>query len=209
MNPFPSDPTALDPFGPSAPHVASIDVYTAAYRVSGQTTTRFGRVADIVNQITSTHLIVDHATVSEHADPAATLGALQALVTVDEILFVVAEEAPVEGRPEMRIPKRPVRAQVGLPPFRLTGSVHVPPGSRPIDGILNAHDRFLAMTEVTVACGPHPELGRTASAVAIQRTMAHLILVLDDERPDQLLADVLDQQTAERWLKPRETGSER
>jgi len=64
------------------------------------------------------------------------------------------------------------------------------------------------MTEVSVACGAHPELGRTAPAVAIQRKLAHLILVLDDERPDELLADVLDQQTAERWLKPREPGGE-
>jgi hypothetical protein len=209
MNPFPPSGVGSDAYGPSPPHAVPVDVYTASYRVSGQTITRFGRVADIVNQNTSTHLVVEHATVSEHADPTATIGALQVLVTLDEILFVVAEEVSAEARPEMRIPKRPVRAQVGLPPFRLTGAVHVSPGSRPIDGILNSTDRFLAMTEVTVASGPHPELGRTAPAAAIQRRLAHLILVLDDERPDELLADVLDQATAERWLKPREPSPER
>ena len=51
----------------------------------------------------------------------------------------------------MRIPKRSVRAQIGLPPFRLTGMVHVPTGSRPADGVLNASDRFLTMTEATIA----------------------------------------------------------
>jgi hypothetical protein len=208
MNPFPSNATGPDPFEPSPARAVSIDVYTAAYRVSGQTTTRFERVADIVNQLTSDHLVVEHATVSEHADPNATLGALQVLVTLDEILLVIADEASPAARPEMRIPKRPVRAQVGLPPFRLTGVVHVAPGSRPVDGILNATDRFLAMTEVTVASGAHPELGRTAAAAAIQRRLAHLILVLDDERPDELLAEVLDQATAERWLKPREPSPE-
>jgi hypothetical protein len=208
MNPFPSSATGPDPFEPSPARAVALDVYTAAYRVSGQTTTRFERVADIVNQLTSDHLVVEHATVSEHADPNATLGALQVLVTLDEILLVIADEAAPEARPEMRIPKRPVRAQVGLPPFRLTGVVHVAPGSRPIDGILNATDRFLAMTEVTVASGAHPDLARTATAAAIQRRLAHLILVLDDERPDELLADVLDQATAERWLKPREPSPE-
>jgi hypothetical protein len=100
----------------------------------------------------------------------------------------------------MRIPKRAVRAQLGLPPFRITGSVHIPQGSRPVDGLLNASDRFLAMTEVTVVSGAHAELGRTAQAVAIQRRLSHMILVTDDERPDELLAEVLDRDTAERWL---------
>lgn len=178
----------------------AIDVYTAAYRVSGQVATRFTRVADIVNQQTSSHLVVEQATVSEYDDPTATLGALQVLVSLDDVLFVVGGETDASGRPEMRIPKRAVRAQLGMPPFRVTGAVHVPQGSRPMDGLLNAGDRFLPMTEVTVVCGSHPELGRAAPAVAIQRRLAHLILVTDDERPDELLAEVLDRDTAERWL---------
>lgn len=193
----------MDPFAPSPFNDVSVDVYTAAYRVSGKLSTRFTRVADIVNQHTGSHLAVEQATVSEYADPAATIGALQVLVTMDEVLLVVAGEtdAPAASRPEMRIPKRAVRAQFALPPFRVTGLVHVPQGSRPMDGILNASDRFLAMTKVTVVSGAHPELGRTAEAIAIQRRLAHLILVTDDERPDELLADVLDRDTAERWLQ--------
>lgn len=196
---------AGDSFGVSAARSVAVDIYTAAYRISGQTLTRFTRVADIVNQVASTHLVIEQATVSEYADPTGTLGAHQVLVTVDEILFVLAAETDGAARPEMRIQKRPVRAQVGLPPFRLTGSVHVPQGSRPADGLLNVSERFLPMTEVTIASGTHPELGRTAPAVAIQRRMAHILLVTDDERPDELLADVLDKATAERWLQPRES----
>jgi len=191
----------VDPFAPSPVRSAAIDVYTAAYRVSGQLATRFSRVADIVNQVTASHLAIEQATVSEYADPTATIGALQVLVTLDEVLFVVAGESDAGTRPEMRIPKRAVRAQFSLPPFRLTGNVHVPQGSRPMDGILNASDRFMAMTEVTVVSGAHPELGRTAQAIAMQRRLAHLILVTDDERPDELLAEVLGRDTAERWLQ--------
>ncbi|MEO7332894.1 MAG: hypothetical protein ABIZ71_03015 [Gemmatimonadales bacterium] len=194
---------ATDPFGVTAAQSLAVDVYTAAYRVSGQTLTRFTRVADIVNQIASTHLVIDQATVSEYADPTATLSAQQVLVTVEEILFVIASDTDTAARPEMRIQKRAVRAVIGLPPFRLTGSVHVPQGSRPADGLINVGERFLPMTDVTVNCAAHPELGRTADAVAIQRRHAHVILVTDDENPDQLLADVLDQATAERWM-PRE-----
>jgi len=193
-------------FGPAAVHSTSVDVYTSAYRVSGSMATRFSRVADIVNQLTSSHLVIEQATVSEYADPTATLGALQVLVSMDEVLFMVVGESDAEARPEMRIPKRAIRAQLAVPPFRITGKVFVPQGSRPTDGILNAGDRFLTMTEVTVVSGGHPELGRTADAVAIQRRLAHLVLVTDDERPDELLADVLDHDTAEQWLKRREPG---
>lgn len=196
---------AADPFAVSATRSVAVDIYTSAYRISGQTVTRFVRVADIVNQIASTHLVVDQATVSEYADATATISAQQVLVTVDEILFVHAAETDGVARPEMRIQKRAVRAQIGLPPFRLTGSVHVPQGSRPADGLLNVGERFLPMTEVTISSGVYPELGRTAAAVAIQRQRAHVLLVTDDEQPDQLLADVLDAATAERWLKPRES----
>ena len=195
----------MDPFAPSPVRRAQVDVYTAAYRVTGVTATRHSRVGDIVNQVTGTHLIVEQATLSEFADPTGTLGAHQVLINLDEILFVVAAEADGAGaRPEMRIPKRPVRAQLALPPFRLTGAVHVPQGSRPVDGLLNASERFLPMTEVAVSCAVHPELARSAPAMAVQRRLAHLILIQDDERPDELLADVLDEQTAESWLKPRE-----
>lgn len=195
-------------FGPGEARNAPIDVYTSAYRVSGETLTRFTRIADILNQLTATHLIVEHATVSEFADPAATIGALQVHVAIDDILFAVGGQTDGAARPEMRIPKRPVRAQLALPPFRLTGMVHVPQGSRPVDGLFNVGDRFVAMTEATVVSGAHPELGRSADAIAIQRRLAHLVLVTDDERPDELLASVLDRDTAERWLRQGEAGRE-
>ncbi|HEX2194417.1 MAG TPA: hypothetical protein VHK63_05620 [Candidatus Limnocylindria bacterium] len=189
-----------DPFAPSPMRHVPVDVYTGAYRVSGKVPTRFSRVADIVNLYTSSHLVVEEATVSEYVDPTAELRALQVLVLMDEVLFVITRETDAPPRPEMRIPKRPARAQFAIPPFRLTGTVHIAEGSRPVDGILNAADRFMPMTEVTVVCGAHPELGVTAEAIAMQRRLAHLILVTDDDRRDDLLARVLDRDTAERWL---------
>lgn len=201
MNPF-----AADPFAPSSADPVQIDVYTAAYRVSGTIQTRFVRVTDILNQLAGDHLLIEQATVSEFDGPAATIGAQQVMVARDQILFAIAATSTAQAsRPEMRIPKRAVRGQLALPPFRITGSVHVPHGSRPADGLLNSVDRFMAMTDVSITCGAHPELARTAEAIATQRRLAHLILVADDERPDELLADVLDESTAQGWL--RETGS--
>ena len=182
----------------------AVDVYTSAYRVSGSVRTRFTRVAEILNQLTAEHLPIERATISEYDDPSGTLAAPSALVALSEILIMVAPELAGDASSEMRIQKRAVRAQLVLPPLRLTGAIHVPMGGRPVDGLLNVTDRFLPMTDVTVTSAAHPELDRSAAAVALQRRLAHVLLVADDERPDELLADVLDEKTAESWLRGAE-----
>lgn len=191
----------MDTFGglDSAKPVA-VDLLTDAYRITGSVQTRFGRVTDILNQQSSTHLTVTHATISEHADPTATLSAPSTLVAIASILLLVAPELTGEASSEMRIQKRPVRVQLALPPVRVTGTIHVPPGSRPTDGLLNMADRYIAVTDATISSGAHPELGRTVAAVAVCRELAQVILVTDDEAPDELLADVLDERTAAFWL---------
>lgn len=187
--------------GDFEPLHVDVDCYTAAYRVSGRIATRFERVADIVNLAPTSHLIIEHATVSEYAAPTATLSAPQVLLALDELLFMVAAADAPTSRPEMRIPKRAVQAQLAVPPFRLTGAVHVSMGSRPSDGLLNVTDRFLPMTDVAVTSGAHEGLDRVVPALAVQRRLAHLMLVADDERPDELLADVLDEDTARSWFR--------
>lgn len=191
----------MDSFGVLAgASPVEVDLLTDAYRVTGTVQTRFGRVTDILNQQAGTHVTVTHATISEHADPSATVSAPSALVALSSILLLVAPTLTGEASSEMRIQKRPVRVQLALPPVRVTGIIHVPPGSLPTDGLLNMADRYIAMTDVTISSGAHPELARTAEAVAVCRMLAQVILVTDDEAPDELLADVLDERTAAFWL---------
>ena len=184
----------------------SVDIYTTAYRISGAIETPFSRVTEILNQRSGGHLTVIRATVSEHANPAATLAAPSALVAVEEILVMVAPDLSGSSG-EMRIPKRPVRAQLAIPPFRITGTIHVPMGSRPVEGLLHGTDQFMAMTDATIASGTHPELERSAPVLALRRGRAHVLLVADDESPDELLAEVLDERTAEAWLHADEDGA--
>jgi hypothetical protein len=180
-----------------------VDVYTDSYRATGSIETRFSRVTEILNQQAGGHLTLLRATVSEHADPASTIGAPSSLVSVDEILIMVAAELS-GGAGEMRIQKRPVKAQLAIPPFRVTGTIHVPMGSRPIDGLLQGTDLFMAMTDATIASGPFPQLERSVPVLAVRRGRAHVLFVADDENPDELLAEVLDQRRAEAWLRPEE-----
>jgi hypothetical protein len=196
-----------DIFEPESISQVGLDLYTTDYRVSGTVSTRFSRVTDILNLLSLTHIPLVHATISEYDNPTGTLGAEHVHVPVAEVLFCIAT-TDGGARPEMRVAKRPIKAQIAVPPFRLTGVVHVTQGSRPVDGLLNAADQFMAMTDVTVACARYPELGRTANAAAVQRHRAHILLVADDERPDELLAEVLDERTASDWLVSREPKTE-
>jgi hypothetical protein len=183
----------------------AVEIYTSAYRVSGTIETRFSRVTEILNQQSGGHLTVIGATVSEHADPAATLAAPTALVTVDEVLIMVAADLGGSAG-EMRIQKHQVRAQLAIPPFRVTGTIHVPMGSRAVDGLLLGTDQFIAMTDATIASGIHPDISGTEPVIALRRGNAHVLIVADDEAADGLLAEVLDERTAEAWLRPDEEG---
>jgi hypothetical protein len=182
----------------------TVDLLTDACRISGVVQTRFGRVTDILNQQSSTHLTVAQATITEHADPTATVSAPSALVAVSSILLLVAPTLTGEASAEMPIQRRPVRVQLALPPVRVTGTIHVPPGSRPTDGLLNMADRFLSVTDAEISSSAHPELNRAVGAVAVCRDLAQVILVADEEDPEELLADVLDEQAAAFWLHAEE-----
>jgi hypothetical protein len=72
--------------------------------------------------------------------------------------------------------------------LRITGRIHVAEGSRPIDGLLNMPDRFVAMTDASLTSGAHAELERSASVLAVRRDRAQVLLVADEERPDEPLS---------------------
>lgn len=197
----------MDPYGGlDEARRVEVDLLTDAYRISGSVMTPFARMTDIMNQLSGTHLTVEDATIVEHAAPSGAQAAPSASVDAASILVLAAPGLTGEARTDMRIPRRTVRASLALPPIRVTGTIHVPIGSRPIDGLLNVADRFMAMTDVTITSVVYPRLAATVAAVAIGRLRAQVLLVSDDERPDELLADVLDERTAERWLHPDDTA---
>lgn len=196
----------MDSFGGfGATREVEVDLLTDAYRISGTVETRFGRATDIVNQQNSTHIALSRVTISEHADPTATVSAPSALVAVSSILVLAAPGLTGEASTEMRIPKRPVRVEMVLPPLRVTGIMHIAPGSMPADGLLNMTDPFLTMTDATITSATHPELAHSEEAIAVRRDRAQVLLITDDEQEAELLADVLDERTAEAWLRPDET----
>ena len=159
-----------------------IELFTAAYRVAGTIHTPFRRVAELLNQLPGGHLAVETATIVEHGAPDSIWQSSTAMVTVDEVLVLVAPGLVGESSAEMRIQKHPAHAILSVPPLRLAGTIHVPVGSRPVDGLLNVPDRFMPMTDVTLTSASHPALDRQFPILALRRDRAHVIVV--SERRD-------------------------
>ncbi len=156
-----------------------VEIYTSAYRITGTIHTPFGRVAEILNQLPSGHVAIDDATVADYTAAASEAPAASALVALDEILVMVAPGLAGEPRAEMRIQKQPAWAVLSIPPLRLDGTVHVPVGSRAVDGLLNVADRFLPMTDVRLSSGAHPSLDREIPILAVRRDRAQVMVVTD------------------------------
>lgn len=161
----------------------SVEIYTSAYRIIGTIQTPFRRVAEILNQLPSAHVTIEHASVVEYAAPGSVTRAATAHVAVDEILVMVAPEIEGQPRAEMRIQKKPATAVLSMPPLRLSGSVHVPVGSHPIDGFLNVGDRFVPMTDVRLTSAAHPDLDREVPILAVRRDRAHVMVITDGAEP--------------------------
>ena len=194
--------------GFATPQPVAVEIDTSSYRLTGTVTTPFRRVAEILNQVPSGHLTLDHATMVDHARGSVTR-LPSALVAVDAILILRAPDLSGGVREDMRIRKTAVRARIALPPFILDGTVHVATGSRPADGLLNVHDQFLAMTGVTMTSATHPSLDAEASIIAFRRDRAEIVVLADEGRPDEPLAEVLDEGTARSWLAPGDHGPAR
>lgn len=171
----------LDGF--SAVRPVRVELITTGYRVTGTIQTRFNRVAEILNQLTATHLPVMDATVEEHGADGPRRAAT-VMVTVDQILVMVAPELADAPSGDMRVPKQPLRARLAIPPLWLDGTVYVPIGSRPTDGLLNVGERFVPMTDVAISSAAYPRLNHDGPVAAVRRDRAHVFQFEDGPAGD-------------------------
>lgn len=173
--------------GFSAVRPVRVVLLTAGVRVTGTISTRFNRVAEILNQLSTTHLPVEDAIVEAHgaggegSDTESAAGSAgSVVVAVDEILVMLADELADAPNSDMRVPKQPARVRMEIPPFQLDGTAYVPVGGRAIDGLLNLADRFVPMTDVRVSSRLAPEAAVSGPVAAVRRDRAHVIAFPDE-----------------------------
>ena len=149
-----------------------LTLYTDALITRGWVRTRQHRITDILNHAEDPFLILEDVTVEELGDRGAPIRADVAQINLESVLFAVAD-APIEPSPELRTPKKPTEAIVSVPPFRITGTIHLLPGEPTLrEALHELTGRFLPVTDATYWSDRLGEARRTALLVAVnhQRT---------------------------------------
>jgi len=151
-------------------------LYTDALITRGTVRTSQHRVSDILNMTDDLFLILEDVTIDEFGQHGATTRAAYAQVNLDSVLFAVAN-SEVPSLPELRTPKQAEEAIISVPPFRVTGAIHLLPSE---DGNLR-HSlteltaRFVPVTDATFWSDHLGEARQQALMVAVNHRRAQIL----------------------------------
>lgn len=151
-----------------------ITLVTDAFIVRGSIQTRHRRITDMLNSAEHEFLVLSDATFDEFGSTGIAIQADYAQVNLGAVLFGVADE-PVEATPELRIPKVSERALISVPPFTVTGHIHLMAGRDLRQALEDLVGRFVPVTEATYWSDRVGEMRATALVVAVNHSRAQFL----------------------------------
>ncbi len=152
-----------------------LTLYTDSLITRGWVRTRQHRVTDILNLAEDPFLILEDISVDEIGDRGSPIRADVAQINLDSVLFAVAN-VPVEPSPELRTPKRPAEVILSVPPFRVTGKVHLmadEPSLR--DALKELNMRFIPVTDAVYWSDRLGEARTSALLVAVNQRRTQIL----------------------------------
>jgi hypothetical protein len=154
---------------------AELTLYTDALITHGSIRTRQHRITDILNLAEEPFLILEEVTVDEYGGRAQPVRAEYAQINLDAVLFAVVN-TPIEPMPELRTPKTPERAIISVPPFQVTGTIHLLPTEGNLrEALHELTGRFLPVTEATFWSDRVGEARQTALLLAVNHHRAQIL----------------------------------
>jgi hypothetical protein len=155
------------------PTLVPLTLYTDAFVIRGSIRTRQSRISDILNQADEDFLVVADAVVDEYGSRGTPVRSEYAQVNLGAVLFAVADTT-IEARPDLRTPKVPEQALISIPPFRVTGRVHLLPERDLREALNELTGRFVPVTDAVYWSDSAGEARQTAPMVAINHTRAQI-----------------------------------
>ena len=155
-------------------NLVSLTLYTDAFVIKGSMRTRQGRITDILNQADEEFLVLSDTTVDEYGARGTPVKSEFAQVNLGAVLFAVADTM-VEARPDLRTPKVQEQALISIPPFRVTGRIHVLPERDLREALSELTGRFFPVTEATYWSDSVGEARATAPMIAINHHRAQIL----------------------------------
>src|SRR5690242_1060477 len=162
-----------DPLGGVANSV-SLTLYTDSFVIKGTLRTRQARITDVLNHADEPFLVLSDVVVDEYGSRTMASRSEFAQVNLDAVLFAVADTT-VEPRPDLRTMKVSEEALISIPPFRVTGKIHVLPERGLGEALAELTGRYIPVTDATFWSDTVGEARQTAPMVAINRHRAQIL----------------------------------
>lgn len=163
----------FDPLG-TAPQPVRLTLYTDSFVIRGSMMTRQRRVTDMLNMADERFLVLADVATDEFGTRGESIRAEFAQVNLASVLFAVVNE-PVEPAPELRTPKMPEEALISVPPFKVTGYIHLMPERSLRDALTELTGAFLPVTSATYWSDVLGEARATAELVAVNHERAQIL----------------------------------
>jgi hypothetical protein len=164
------------------PTLVSLTLYTDAFVIRGSIRSRQGRISDILNQADEDFLVLTDTIVDEYGSRGTTVKSEFAQVNLGAVLFAVADTT-VEARADLRTPKVSEQALISIPPFSVTGRVHLLPERDLREALSELTGRFIPVTDATYWSDSVGEARQTAPMVAINHHRAQIFAPHRDVDP--------------------------
>jgi hypothetical protein len=154
--------------------VVDLTLYTDAFVVRGKIRTRQRRLTDILNLAEDPFLVISDATTDEYGSHGIATHTDYAQVNLGAVLFAVAD-GPIEARPDLRTPKVPEMALISIPPFKITGRIHLLPERDLHEALSELTGAFIPVTEAVYWSDTVGEARATAQMIAFNRNRAQIL----------------------------------
>jgi hypothetical protein len=149
-------------------------LYTDAFVIRGTIRTRQPRITDILNSADEPFIVISDATTDEYGSSGVVSKTEYAQVNLGAVLFAVADTT-VEPRPDLRTPKVPEMALISIPPFKITGRIHLLPERDLHEALAELTGNFVPVTDATYWSDTVGEARATAPMIAFNHSRAQIL----------------------------------
>jgi hypothetical protein len=151
-----------------------LTLYTDSFIIRGSIQSRFKRVTDVLSDPEHHFLVLTDASVDEYGSRAAATKTEFAQVNLATVLFAVSNVA-VDPTPELRTIKIPEAALISIPPFRISGRIHLLPERSLAEALSELDARFVPVTEATYWSDTVGEARQTVALLAFNQARAQVL----------------------------------
>ena len=141
--------------------------------IVGNVRTRFRRLSDLMNDRYSIHIVMMDATFMEVGTRRVMAQGQAAQVATESILFVHST-TPTPSSPDLRQPRRGVKATLLLPPFTVEGNVHLPYEADLPTALEAFEGRFLPVTRARYWAFSLAEAPKEADVMMVNHALTHV-----------------------------------